>query len=77
MNHKFNEIKDKSRFANERPRLYIEACHKPPTISGNWVPTLARIAGADYAVQIVKLADVLHNCMTLNGDIPKKQLGGK
>jgi len=45
---KINEIKEKSRFADYSPRLYIEEWHKPPTVSGNWVPTLAKIARADY-----------------------------
>lgn len=50
MNKKIMEIKEKSRFADCTPRLYIEEWHKPPTISGNWVPTLARIARADYSL---------------------------
>jgi iron complex transport system substrate-binding protein len=50
MNHKVNEIKDRSRFADERPRLYIEEWHKPPTVSGNWVPDIAGVAGADYSL---------------------------
>ncbi len=50
MNGKINEIRKKSRFADYTPRLYIEEWHKPPTISGNWVPALARIARADYGL---------------------------
>ena len=50
MNKKIAKIKEKSRFADYTPRLYIEEWHKPPTISGNWVPTLARIARADYSL---------------------------
>ena len=50
MNKKISEIKKKSRFADYTPRLYIEEWHKPPTISGNWVPTLAKIARADYSL---------------------------
>ena len=50
MNKKIVKIKEKSRFADYTPRLYIEEWHKPPTISGNWVPTLARIARADYSL---------------------------
>jgi len=50
MNKKITEIKNKSKFVNKRPRLYIEEWHKPPTVSGNWVPTLAKIAGADYSL---------------------------
>ena len=48
MNKEISEVKNSAKFADKRPRLYIEEWHKPPTISGNWVPTLARIAGADY-----------------------------
>jgi len=50
MNKKISLIKDKSKFVNKKPRLYIEEWHKPPTVSGNWVPTLAKLAGADYAL---------------------------
>ena len=50
MNKKINEIRKKSRFATYTPRLYIEEWHKPPTISGNWVPTLAKIARANYSL---------------------------
>jgi len=50
MNKKIVEIKEKSRFTSSSPRLYIEEWHKPPTISGNWVPNLAKIARADYSL---------------------------
>ncbi len=30
------------------PRVYIEEWHKPPTVSGNWVPTLVKMAGGRY-----------------------------
>lgn len=50
MNKKIIEIKEKSRFAEYTPRLYIEEWHKPPTVSGNWVPTLAKIARANYSL---------------------------
>jgi iron complex transport system substrate-binding protein len=50
MAKKLHEIKEKSRFAEYTPRLYIEEWHKPPTISGNWVPTLAKIARANYSL---------------------------
>lgn len=50
MNKSINEIKNKSKFVDRRPRLYIEEWHKPPTVSGNWVPTLVKIAGADYSL---------------------------
>ena len=50
MSKKANEIKSKAKYVDRKPRLYIEEWHKPPTVSGNWVPTLARIAGADYSL---------------------------
>ena len=50
MNKKIVEVKEKSRFAEYTPRLYIEEWHKPPTVSGNWVPTLAKIARANYSL---------------------------
>ncbi|MCK4429036.1 MAG: HD domain-containing protein [Candidatus Aenigmarchaeota archaeon] len=33
---------------------------------------LERIKEADYDVQIIKLADIVHNCSTLNEAMPKK-----
>ncbi len=48
MNRRISLVKSRSRFASYRPRLYVEEWHKPATVSGNWVPTLARFAGADY-----------------------------
>ena len=50
INKKINQIKEKSRFADYVPKLYIEEWHKPPTVSGNWVPTLAKIARANYSL---------------------------
>ena len=50
MNKKIAQIRQKSRFADHTPRLYIEEWHKPPTVSGNWVPTLAKIARANYSL---------------------------
>jgi len=50
MTKKLNEIKSKTKNTSFKPRLYIEEWHKPPMISGNWVPTLAKIAGADYSL---------------------------
>ena len=34
----------------KKPRVYIEEWHKPPTVSGNWVPTLVKMAGGDYSL---------------------------
>jgi iron complex transport system substrate-binding protein len=31
-----------------RPRVYCEEWHKPPSVSGNWVPELMADAGASY-----------------------------
>ena len=50
MSKKIKEIKNKLKFAAKNPRLYIEEWHKPSTVSGNWVPTLAKIAHADYSL---------------------------
>ena len=36
-----------------------------------------RIRTADYAVQIVKLADVVHNCSDLNQNLPDKTIRRK
>ncbi|MBI4148642.1 bifunctional (p)ppGpp synthetase/guanosine-3',5'-bis(diphosphate) 3'-pyrophosphohydrolase [Candidatus Woesearchaeota archaeon] len=36
-----------------------------------------RIRTADYAVQIVKLADVVHNCATLHAGLPPKTIQNK
>lgn len=33
---------------NSKPRIYIEEWHKPPMVSGNWVPELVEIAGGKY-----------------------------
>jgi len=39
-----NSIKNKT----NKPRVYIEEWHKPPTVSGNWIPTLVKIARGKY-----------------------------
>lgn len=44
MKSKFEEIKNKANSGN-KPRVYVEEWHKPPTVSGNWVPSLVKIAG--------------------------------
>ena len=48
MKSKLNEIQHKSSKIQNKPRVYIEEWHKPPTVSGNWVPDLVRIAGGKY-----------------------------
>ncbi len=42
----FGEISKKANA--RRPRIYIEEWHKPPFVSGNWIPELANIAGGEY-----------------------------
>ncbi len=34
----------------KKPKVYIEEWHDPPTVSGNWIPELVRIAGGDYSL---------------------------
>ncbi|MBI2101207.1 cobalamin-binding protein [Candidatus Woesearchaeota archaeon] len=50
MKNKFNEIQYKIKNIKTKPRVYIEEWHKPPTVSGNWVPTLVNMAGGDYSL---------------------------
>lgn len=54
MKNRFNDIKNKVKNHNKKinPRIYIEEWHKPPTVSGNWVPDLVKIAGGNY--QLIK-----------------------
>jgi len=33
-----------------KPRVYIEEWHKPPTVSGNWVPNIVKMAGGNYSL---------------------------
>ena len=50
MKNKFNEIENKIKKnrMKKTPKVYIEEWHKPPTVSGNWVPDLVKIAGGRY-----------------------------
>ena len=48
--NKFNKIQTKISKSKNKPRIYIEEWHKPPTVSGNWVPTLVKMAGGDYSL---------------------------
>lgn len=52
MKNKFNEIENiiKQNKIKIKPRVYIEEWHKPPTVSGNWVPALVKMANADYSL---------------------------
>ena len=43
------ELKKKNKIKN-KPRVYVEEWHKPPTVSGNWVPNLVKIAGGNYSL---------------------------
>jgi iron complex transport system substrate-binding protein len=33
-----------------KPKVYVEEWHDPPTVSGNWIPELVKIAGGDYGL---------------------------
>ncbi|MEW6035074.1 MAG: cobalamin-binding protein [Candidatus Micrarchaeota archaeon] len=46
----FSELEAGAAAVSRPPRLYIEEWHAPPFVSGNWVPELAEIAGADYSL---------------------------
>lgn len=48
MKNKIKQTENKINKSNYKPRVYIEEWHKPPTISGNWVPNLVKIAHGDY-----------------------------
>ena len=48
MKKEINKIKNKIKDIKNKPRVYVEEWHKPPTVSGNWVPTLVKMAGGDY-----------------------------
>lgn len=47
MKNEIKNIQDKITSKN-KPRVYVEEWHKPPTVSGNWVPTLVKMAGGKY-----------------------------
>lgn len=54
MKNKFNEIRKNIFLPKGKyflySRVYIEEWHKPPTVSGNWVPDLVKIAGGSYGL---------------------------
>ena len=50
MENKIKNIQNKIKTIKNKPRVYIEEWHKPPTISGNWVPSLVKLAGGDYSL---------------------------
>ncbi|MDO8648251.1 MAG: cobalamin-binding protein [Candidatus Peregrinibacteria bacterium] len=47
MQQGFNAVKKKAQLLPSRPRVYVEEWHQPPMASGNWVPEVVRIAGAE------------------------------
>ncbi|HLG24480.1 MAG TPA: cobalamin-binding protein [Candidatus Nanoarchaeia archaeon] len=48
MKNGINEVGNKTKAVKIKPRVYIEEWHKPPTVSGNWVPDLVKAAGGNY-----------------------------
>ena len=50
MKNEINKIQNKIKNQKNNPRVYVEEWHKPPTVSGNWVPTLVKMAGGDYGL---------------------------
>ena len=48
--NEFYKIQNKIKYSKNKPRIYVEEWHKPPTVSGNWVPTLVKMAGGDYGL---------------------------
>lgn len=48
MKNQLNKIRNKMQNSKNKPRVYVEEWHKPPTISGNWVPSLVKMAGGGY-----------------------------
>ena len=47
MKNEINKIQNRIKSKN-KPRVYVEEWHKPPTVSGNWVPTLVKMVGGKY-----------------------------
>ena len=48
--NEIHKIKNRLKNTKNKPRVYVEEWHKPPTISGNWVPTLVKMAHGDYGL---------------------------
>lgn len=67
MKNRFNYIQNKIKNSKNKPRIYIEEWHKPPTVSGNWVPTLVKMAGGDY--RLIKAG--VHSKEVTTGEIQK------
>ena len=47
MQQGFNAVRKKSALFPSRPRVYVEEWHRPPMVSGNWVPEVVRTAGCE------------------------------
>lgn len=45
MKHKIEEIRHKTKKLHKK-RVYVEEWHRPPSVSGNWIPELLDAAGA-------------------------------
>ncbi|MBI2659950.1 cobalamin-binding protein [Candidatus Woesearchaeota archaeon] len=50
MKNQMKTIQDTMNKQKNKPRVYVEEWHKPPTVSGNWVPTIVKMAGGDYSL---------------------------
>lgn len=45
-----SKIEKNNKSMVNKPKVYIEEWHDPPTISGNWIPEIVEIAGGDYSL---------------------------
>ncbi len=56
---------------HDRPKVYIEEWHKPPTVSGNWVPELVQIAGGQSLISkgVVSRQVTINEIVGWNPDI--------
>jgi iron complex transport system substrate-binding protein len=43
-------VAERTRKLKVRPKVYVEEWHRPPTVSGNWVPELVSIAGGQSLI---------------------------
>lgn len=50
MRAKIDEIKNLTKDAKMRPRVYAEEWHKPPFVCGNWIPELIAEAGGESMI---------------------------
>ena len=50
MKKDLKEIEDEGKRKSNKPKVYIEEWHDPPTVSGNWIPELVHITGGDYGL---------------------------